>query len=172
MNRIPFKNEISLYSRAKCSGVLLILLLPKCGSGAGAEASISGCIRLTTAPFAAAAMQVQVQVGGLTAVPSAAPVLMAPSGTEATLEPCAPTTPDACPLGTLSVTVARVEVALPPLPPLPPMPPTAPAVLVALVPALAPVVPVAPAPPIVLFNEILIVQEVAAPLSSNWQVTG
>jgi hypothetical protein len=68
-------------------------------------------------------------------------------------------------------TVARVEVALPPMPPLPP---AAPAVLVAPVPAPAPaaVVPVAPALPIVLFNEILIVQEVAAPLPSSWQVMG
>jgi hypothetical protein len=111
-------------------------------------------------------MQVQVQVGGLTPVPSAAPVLMAPSGTEATPEPCAPTTPDGCPPGMLSVTVERVEVGLPP------MPPAARAVLVAPVPAPAPVVPVAPPLPIVLFNEILIVQDVAAPLPSNWQVTG
>jgi hypothetical protein len=128
-------------------------------------------------------------------VPSAAPVLMAPSGAEATLDPCPPTTPDACPPGMLSAvvpgpipppwfmgiddtemtadfpvaTVARVEVALPPMPP---MPPAAPAVVVAPVPAPAAVVPVALALPVVLFNEILIVQEVAAPLSSSWQVTG
>ena len=110
-------------------------------------------------------------------MPSAASVLIAPSGAEATPEPCPPTTPDACPLGMLSAvvpdtemtadfpvaTVARVEVALPPMPP---MPPTVP------VPAPAAVVPVALALPIVLFNEILIVQEVAAPLPSSWQVTG
>jgi hypothetical protein len=60
---------------------------------------------LTTAPFAAAAMQVQVQVGAVTPVPSAAPVLMAPSGVEATPGPCPPTTPDACPPGMLSAVV-------------------------------------------------------------------
>ena len=111
-------------------------------------------------------------------MPSAAPVLMAPSGAEATPDPCPPTTPDACPPGILSAvvpgteitadfpvaTVARVEVALPPMPP---MPPAAPAVVVAPVPAPAVVVPFD-----VLFKEILIVQEVAAPLPSSWQVTG
>jgi hypothetical protein len=95
-------------------------------------------------------------------VPSAAPVLMAPSGAETTPELCAPTTPDGCPPGKLNLTVERVEVGLPP------MPPTAGVVLVAP----APVVPVAPPLPTVLFNEILIVQEVAAPLASNWQTTG
>jgi len=95
-------------------------------------------------------------------VPSAAPVLMVPSGTEATPELSAPTTPDGRPPGKLNLTVERVEVALPP------MPPVAPAVLVTP----APVVPVAPPLPVVLFVEILIVQEVAAPLSSSWQVTG
>ena len=134
-------------------------------------------------------MQVQVQVGAATPVPSAAPVLIAPTGAENTPELCPPTTPDACPLGMLSAvvpdtemtadfpvaTVARVELVLPPMPPIPPippMPPTAPAVVVALVPAPAAVVPVALALPVVLFNERLIVQEVAAPLPSNWQMTG
>jgi len=93
-------------------------------------------------------------------VPSATPVLMVPSGAEATPELCTPTAPDGCPPGMLNLTVERVEVALPPMPPA--------AVLVAP----AAVVLVAPPPPVVLFVGRLIVQDVAAPLSSSWQVTG
>lgn len=163
-----------------------MLLRPKCGAGTGTGAATSSS--LLAAAFAAA-MQVQVQPGAAIApVPWApiAPVLIVPNGAEltaaATAEVCAPTTPPPSPPparlsavvpdGTDTTaefavaTVASVELALAPLPPLPP------AVLVAPAPAPASADPLGPAAPIVLFNEMLIVQEVAAPSPSSWHVTG